>query len=170
MSFTPIAPLSVRLVTGCSIVKGKDHNYLYLYQSYDKKSNNFINIINPKEGKAESVDLEKFAKNQKNNKVDDITNLIDPDDVKQIIMICFDNSNSMNESLDAVFPEDMPDERSRQEMVRRTVIATQYFTSFVNKSYGYRIPCILGLMTFNNKLIIRCPFSPLIPDFEEKGL
>ena len=46
-------------------------------------------------------------------------------------------------------------------------IATQYLTSFANKTYGFRVPCIQGLISFNDKITTRCPLSPLVPDFED---
>lgn len=47
LSFTPIAPLSIRVATGCSIVKGKDHNYFYISQSSEKgaANQNKVDII-----------------------------------------------------------------------------------------------------------------------------
>lgn len=46
----------------------------------------------------------------------------------------------------------------------------QYLTTFVNRSYGYRLPCIQGLVSFNNRVKLRSPLSPLINEFEEKLL
>lgn len=46
----------------------------------------------------------------------------------------------------------------------------QYLTTFVNRSYGYRLPCIQGLVSFNNTVKLRSPLSPLINEFEEKLL
>ena len=47
LSFTPIAPLSIRVATGCSIVRGKDHNYFYISQSSEKgaANQNKVDII-----------------------------------------------------------------------------------------------------------------------------
>ncbi|KAK8872108.1 hypothetical protein M9Y10_007867 [Tritrichomonas musculus] len=46
----------------------------------------------------------------------------------------------------------------------------QYLTTFVNRSYEYRLPCIQGLVSFNNTVKLRSPLSPLINEFEEKLL
>lgn len=166
ISFTPIAPLSIRFVTGCSIVKGKEHCYLYKSQSFIKgiDSQNDIDIIDPLKGYVETVDIEKFAQSQENYLMDSVTSLIDHDSIRQVIFVCFDCSNSMNGALDnsdQLAPEGVPS---------RIVIATQYLISFANKIFAYRIPCILGLITFNDNIELRCPLSPLIPDFEDKGL
>ena len=165
-SFTPIAPLSMRVVSGCSIVRGKDHEYLYLMQSpsKDTKSQNKVDIIDPMTGMTESKDIELFAQEQGNTKADDVANLIDPDRVKQIIMVNFDESKSMTGDLEGY---EIP---KNSRLCSRVTIAIQYLTSFANRAYGYRIPCIQGLASFNNKITLRCPLSPLVPDFENKGL
>ena len=165
-SFTPIAPLSMRNATGCSIVKGKDHEYLYLMQSpsKDSKSQNNVDIIDPMNGKSESHDIETFAKAQGNTRADDTANLIDPDRVKQIIMVNFDESKSMIGDLEG--RKILPTSKD----CSRVTIAIQYLTTFANRTYGYRIPCIQGLVSFNNEITLRCPLCPLVPDFEDKGL
>ena len=165
-SFTPIAPLSMRNATGCSIVKGKDHEYLYLMQSpsKDSKSQNMVEMVDPMSGMVESSDVESFAKAQGNTKIDSTANLIDPDRVKQIIMVNFDESKSMIGDLAGyVIP-------AKSQKDHRVTIAYQYLTTFANRTYGYRIPCIQGLVSFNNNIVVRCPLSPLVPDFEDKGL
>lgn len=52
---------------------------------------------------------------------------------------------------------------------QRVTVAIQYLTTFVSKLYGYRIPCIQGLVSFNNKINVKCPLSPFVSDFEDKG-
>ena len=78
-------------------------------------------------------------------------------------MVCFDRSGSMCCDLNG-------NSKPSPEEPTRLTIATQYLTSFVNKTYGYRVPCILGLIVFNHELDYRCHLSPLIPDFEDNGL
>lgn len=84
-SFTPIAPLSMRFSTGCSIVRGKDHEYLYLMQSPSKsiECQNNVDIIDPMIGKIISYDIELFAAKQADTEVDNFTNLIEPEQSKQ---------------------------------------------------------------------------------------
>ncbi|KAK8896924.1 hypothetical protein M9Y10_014850 [Tritrichomonas musculus] len=167
-SFTPIAPLSIRVVSGCSIVKGKEHNYLYISKAMSKgpESMNMVDIIDPVEGMATSVDVEKFAKLQGNDRIDDVSSLIDTDKVKQVIFICFDHSGSMKCSLGGYKDKNT----ITQETQTRAIIATQYLTSLANKTYGYHIPCVQGLIAFNSSIEIKCPLNALVPDFEEKGL
>jgi hypothetical protein len=49
----------------------------------------------------------------------------------------------------------------------RALSATTYLTTFANRTYGYRVPCIQGLIAFNDAITVKCPLSPLVPDFED---
>lgn len=162
-SFTPIMPLSLRTVEGCTITKGKYYEYFYLMNSSNESILN-VDIIDPMIGLTETKNVEQFAKEQGPMKFDNIANLIEPDNVKQIIMINFDESKSMIGDLDGYCIQ--PDNDNDQ----RITIAYQYLTSFANKTYNYHLPCIQGLISFNNDITVRCPLGPLIPDFEIKGL
>ncbi|OHT12808.1 hypothetical protein TRFO_17281 [Tritrichomonas foetus] len=167
-SFRPIAPLSMRSCAGCTIVQGRNQTFLYLMQSAskDQAHQNFVDIIDPMTGLTESKDVELFSKEQGNSKDVGTANLIDPDRVKQIIMVAFDESGSMAGDLAGyIIRPNVKDDR-----VHRVTIATQYLTTFANRTYGYRIPCIQGLTSFNNVVTKRCPLSPLVPDFEDLGL
>ncbi|KAK8884978.1 hypothetical protein M9Y10_044105 [Tritrichomonas musculus] len=165
-SFKPIAPLSMRAASGCSIVRGKDHEYLYLMQSPSKDvmDQNKVDIIDPTTGLTESVDVEDFAKKQGDTGTDKTEDLIEPDQVKQVIMVNFDESGSMTCDLDGYSC------KKGSDKYMRVTIAYQYLTTFANRTYGYRIACIQGLISFNNNITLRCPLSPLVPDFEDKGL
>ena len=110
------------------------------------------------------MNLDDFAKTQGDENPENSANLIDSDRVEQIIMVCFDQSGSMRQNLEGEKIDDKP------EIPSRLTIAIQYLTSFANKFYAYRSPCILGLVSFNMGLYYPCPLSPLIPDFEDKGL
>ena len=170
VSFTPLAPLSVRVIRGCTIIKGKDHTYLYVSDSAsrDIKSQNMVNIFDPLTGKIQPYDLEKFAEDAGNGKAEEVANLIDPEQVQQVIFVCFDTSGSMLHPLAGKKDKNKPAPAIPD--TPRYVIATQCLTSFANKTYGYRIPCLLGLIAFNDKIKTRCQLSPLVPDFELKGL
>lgn len=168
VSFTPLAPLSVRVVTGCTIIKGKDHSYLYVSDSALKGADmtNMVDIIDPNVGVASSVNIEDFARHAGDGTIEKVANLIDPEQVKQVIYVCFDASESMGWPLSGYKDRELV----KKGVESRIVIATQYLTNFANKTYGYRIPCLLGLMAFNQRIDFRCPLSPLVPDFEDKGL
>lgn len=145
--FTPIMPYQISYSPRCSIVNGKTHEYLYLMHSSSKdaKSQNLVDIIDPFIGVCESKDIDVLEK--------EITEINDPDQIKQIIMINLDESNSM------IDPNSDKDER--------VAIAIQYLTIFANQIYNSHIPSIIGLVTFNDTINVRCQLSPFISDFEK---
>lgn len=98
-------PLSLCTVEGCSITKGKYYEYLYLMNSSNESILN-VDIIDPMIGLTETKNVEQFAKEQGPMKFDNIANLIEPDNVKQIIMINFDESKSMIGDLDGYYAKD----------------------------------------------------------------
>ena len=166
-SFTPISPLSMRCISsGATIVKGKDHEYLFMNQNQSKERDhqNNVDIIDPFCGYVESFDVEEFAKFQGIMKDDETINLIDPDNVQQITMVDLDESGSMLADI-----EGYKINEKNPNQVNRMTIAFQYLSIFANRTYNYRIPSIQGLVSFNQKPTIRCPLSPLVPDFEDKG-
>ncbi|OHT16241.1 hypothetical protein TRFO_41941 [Tritrichomonas foetus] len=163
-SFRPIHPLSIRMATGCAIVwgtEGKTLLYLMESASKDRMKQNFIDLIDPVTGFTESVDIEVLAK-ALGGSSDSTAQLIDPERVRQLIQVCFDESYSM--------AGDLPHDRVIQPgspTPSRCTIARQYLTLLANRVYGYRIPCIMGLLSFNDDITIRSPLSPLVPDFED---
>jgi ubiquitin-conjugating enzyme E2 D/E len=111
-------------------------------------------------GRILSIDLENFAK-ELGSRESGGMQLIDPDKVKQIIQVCFDCSSSMNWNLAGYQLQPGNPEP------RRVVIATQFLTTFANRTYGYRVPCLQGLLGFASDLQELRSISPLVPDFED---
>jgi ubiquitin-conjugating enzyme E2 D/E len=107
-----------------------------------------------------STDIEGLAK-QLGSRESGGMQLVDADNVRQVIHVCFDSSGSM--------AGDHAGNRcdTRRGDVPRVTIAAQYLTTFANRTYGYRVPCIQGLIAFNDELTVKCPLSPLVPDFED---
>lgn len=157
--FTPIAPLTIRVATGCSIVRGKDHNFLYLKESSDKDSSNqnSVDIIDPTSGFVDSKDLDEFSREQDDPFNHNNLNLIDPDQVKQVVLVCLDISSEMGKNMENT---DLP----------YSFIIKQCLTIFANRLHGYRIPTILGLVTFNDEIKDRFDMSPFLSDFEKNIL
>lgn len=158
--FNPISPFSLPNQYECAIVKGKNYEYLYLMKysskAYEKK--NLYDILDPLKGMAEPVDIESFAK--LNSKNDEISDIIDAEKVKQIIMFDIDISKSMIGDLNGfVIGND-------SEKVHRIAYARQCISIISDKLYGYHIPCIKGLATFNNLCRMRCHLTPFNDEFE----
>lgn len=151
----------MRLMSACSIVKGKDHEYLFINIKEDEIS---AEIIDPMIGTTEIINIKSFAIEQHIKHFDNETNLIGSDQVKQIIMIDFDESKSMIADLDGYYISPMSDND------HRITISHQYLRTFFRKIYGYNIKCIQGLISFNSKVNIRCPLGLPFMDFDDKGL
>ncbi|KAK8836431.1 hypothetical protein M9Y10_037686 [Tritrichomonas musculus] len=164
VSLTPIPPFSARFVTGASIIRGKDHSFLYVSESSLKGTSNQtkVDIIDPFSGFGSTVDLEDFC--QQNFDLENSSELINPSEVQQVILFCLDVSESMTRPLKGNINDDNKKEFSRLS------ISTQYMTEIVDKIYGYKIPSLFGLMTFSDNTDFLCPFTPLISEFERKGL
>lgn len=164
-SFKPFPPLSIRGISGTNIIKGHNgRTLLYLHESMSKDAENAnsIDFIDPLTGMTETRNVEELAKEIGDSSIDRSANLIEPSRVKQIVQVCFDESESMGWKLNrgkCVLDTD----------ISRMTIAKQYLTTFANRTYGYRIPCIQGLISFNNIIRVQSPLSPLVPDFE-KGI
>ena len=159
--FSPIRPLSIKNSFSCSIVKGKDHEYLYLMPSCSKsfKNQELFSILDPIKGITEIKDVEIFAKEQ-NNEEKDGSQLFDPDEINQIIMINLDESISMVDDLDGNF---IP---PNSDKVSRATIAFQYISIFLSKIHERS--SIQGLVSFNDEIKLECPLTPLVNDFEDK--
>lgn len=148
-----ISPFSIHYAFECSIVRGKNHEYLYLMKSplKDLNSQNYVQIIDPMTGLVETKELDQFSKEQNEN--DNFFN--EQDRIEQIIMFNFDESKFMYEKFN-------------NNDIHFYTAGIQYLTTFVNRNYGYRHLCIQGIVSFNNTVKIRSPLSPYIKNFEEK--
>ena len=168
-SFTPIPPLSAKNLSGCSIIRGLENSCLYISASTLKgiENQNIVDIIDPVVGAAATFDIEDYAKKIENGTTEKVATLIDPEKVQQIIFVCFDASESMEWPMTGKKDKDKV---TKLGVNSRFFIATQYLTTFANKTYAYRIPCLLGLIPFNMSVEVKCPLSPLLPDFENQGL
>ena len=156
--FTPIAPLSILVANGCSIVRGKEHNFLYVRQSSEKsvRSQNDVDIIDPTSGFADSKDVYQFSKEQEDPNGTGRMSVIDASEIRQIIMILVDESETMKGQLENV----------EGEKRNFDLCTNQYLTIFQNRLSGYRIPCIVGVTSFNEEATTRFSLSPFIPDME----
>lgn len=160
-TFTPKSPLSLYNKVVCEIVKGKDHEYLYLMQSALKvpDKQDYADILDPLKGKTDSINIELFAQNEFGN--DDAIDSIDHDKVKQIIMFDLDESESMSFDLKG------KNINLNNNETNRIIYAFQCICSLSNYLHIHRIPSIKGLLSFSDECIIRCPLTPINNEFEE---
>jgi ubiquitin-protein ligase len=90
---------------------------------------------------------------------EDVAEMVSASAVTQLICVCFDESGSMGGYVNGTVPTGGD--------FRRVTIAAQYLTTFANRAYAYRVPCVQGLTTFGGQIRVRSRLSPLVPDFED---
>lgn len=113
-------------------MRRKEHCFLYLKQSCEKKnsSRNNVDIIDPTTGFVDSIDVYEFSKQQKRLYEDDddsgdgrVMDVIDPEQIKQIIMVCLDESLLMEQSI----------HKDQKDTPNCQLASIQYLTSFANR-------------------------------------
>lgn len=164
-SLKPISPLTLRSVSRTCLFTGEHGVSLYVQAAggcggYDM--NDKLDIIDPYKGKIESVNIETLAARIGDKSVDGKAQLIDPEKVVQLTMVCFDESGSMGSSIEETLDYD-------PEAMTRYHSARQYLTTLANRAYAYRVFSLWGLLSFNNRITMRTKLSPLVPNFE-KGI
>jgi ubiquitin-conjugating enzyme E2 D/E len=160
-SFRPLVPLDLRLVTGVCIAEYTGgHTALFLSESNAKDAASAVKVdlLDPMTGRATLVDLEALARRLGRTE-GGAMQLIDADKVRQVIQVCFDSSGSMGGTLAGA--------KAGKSDLTRITVATQYLTTFANRTYGYRVPCIQGLISFASEIVVRSVLSPLVPAFED---
>ena len=75
--------------------------------------------------------------------------------VKQVVFVCFDESGSMNYTMDGY--------EYRAGEQPKLAIAKQYVSTFAKKVGG---SCVLGLISFNDEVTTRCPLGRSAEEFE----
>jgi ubiquitin-conjugating enzyme E2 D/E len=161
VAFRPVHPLMVRARSGgVAIINGVEgRTLLYIGPSNARGHlhENHVLVHDPITGRTQDVDVEELAKYSGEQLS---TQLVEPGAINQLVFICFDMSGSMSENLAG-----QPCDLSRD--FPRITIAAQYLTTFANRMYGYRVPCLQGLLAFNDEIKVLCPLSALVPDFEK---
>ena len=151
LPFTPHRPYSVMLKFTCSIIKGKSNNNFFDFRKFD--------VYNIFDGSKKNYDFDLYAKSNFDVDPFDFSNLIEPNEIKQIIMVNFDKCKSMLDILS--------DDADSENVA---IFAGQILTILSNRIYGYRIPCAKGLVTFDSNISFNCPITIFSGDFENECL
>lgn len=146
--FHPISPLLMKTTKSCSIVSGKNHEFLFLMQSplKDLKSQNKAKIIDPFTGQCETKDIEDFAREQECE--------LNPREINQVIMFDLCESESLLADFD-----------NKTNML---TCAYQYITTFISNAESSHLQNFQGLVSFSDKSILRCQLTSLLSEFERK--
>ncbi|OHT01164.1 hypothetical protein TRFO_01793 [Tritrichomonas foetus] len=169
-SLDVLAPMDLRAVHRAAFFTGSNGPWLFVSSNFGKKRDvkNQLNIINPEEGKLESVDPEHFAK-QIAITVRSATPLeyVDPKKVAQIVYILLDTSNSMKDQMKQSIeesPNQYPEDNFKPT---RYNIAKECFTTFMNCAYASLTFSLYGLIQFDNNVKKLCDPTIISPDFEK---
>jgi ubiquitin-protein ligase len=156
--FRPVAPLDLRTATSLKIAKVKGNRtalYHPVANKADDGTRSDADLIDPVLGRSVARSLDELAEEVGSGNVSEMVN---PDTVTQLIQVCFDESGSMG--------GDIHGNEVNGGEYHRVTIAAQYLTTFANRMYAFRVPCLQSLMTFGHLIRVRSRFSPLVPDFE----
>ena len=156
-TFKPVAPLSLHYIFYPTFVSGKDDKSCMLFIKEVQDKENCVSIIDPLDKKVKEIDIEELAKEVNCNKKEDVFTLIDPNQVDQIIFICFDESNSMKWKLEGGNPH-------RGELTR-AAIASEFLKALVKKSYALRVSSFYGLISFGSEVKILQPLTAMSSQF-----
>jgi ubiquitin-protein ligase len=157
VTFKPQPPLSVRRLPGPLIVQcPRQRTALYLSPAADP---GFLQVKMPMDGSLIEINPEFLATKVRETSPD---LLFDPEDIQEAIAVCLDVSMSMNFQLDG--KGGVGEKVGRPPT--RYHLAHQYLVSFMNRIYGFRVPCIVGLVTFAQEVQTMARFSPMSSDFD----
>jgi ubiquitin-protein ligase len=157
VTFKPQRPLSARRAPAPLILQFPGNQVaLYISPAADPT---FLRAKTPMDGLIVQIDTEVLA-GKVNETSPDL--LINPEDVKEAIAVCLDVSMSMNFQLDG--RGGVGEKVGRPPT--RYHLAHQYLVSFMNRIYGFRVPCLVGLVTFAQEVRTMADFSPMSSDFD----
>lgn len=172
-SYRPIPPLSTLQVNVTCIiqyVKGQTLLFIGVYDAEDDEET--INVIDPFVGKIQKANIMRLSEDVSKYS-EDTAPLIESNEVEDLIVILFDVSGSMLSLYDAkVMASRRKYDKSHSPPkavvgdTDRFSIASQYLISFLNRSFGYKLPQLISLVSFNNKIKVECNFTPLGPKIE----
>jgi ubiquitin-protein ligase len=157
VTFKPHSPLAVRRAPGPLILQcPRKRTALYISPAADPA---FLQVKMPIDGSFAEVNPE-FLSSRLEDTSPDL--LIDPENIIEAIAVCLDVSMSMNFQLDG---RGGVGEKIHRPPTRYH-LAHQYLVSFMNRIYGFRVPCIVGLVTFADRVETMAEFSPMSSDFD----
>lgn len=162
-AYKPVLPLSLHYVYHPTFIQGGEENYVMLFLKEVPNKKNIIQYIDPTVGTISEIDVNVLSRQTGAGKEqNDLTTLIDPNRVDQLIFICIDESRSMKFRLQGGNP------KADRNEISRAQIATQLLRAFVEQSYKLRVSSIYGLIAFGDSPRLIQDLTPLSEQFIEK--
>jgi ubiquitin-protein ligase/uncharacterized protein YegL len=172
VSFKPIPPLSARARSEVTFIQYTQNRTILGFPGMCRHPDGFT-VKDPRLGVFKEVHLEDLARFIQKRGGEESEILILPSDVQEVIVVCVDCSGSMYNELNghtfSKRPRYLPVGDEMQAVPgnpTRMDIAHQYLTTFADRLYGFRVPCLLSLVTFSSAVKRVSGFSPISADFD----
>lgn len=139
-TFKPVSPLSLHYIFYPTFVRGSEDKSVILFLREISNKENSVLVIDPKEGHQKEINIETLAEEMNcKEKEEDFDALIEPNQVDQIIFICFDESKSQ--------------------------LASQFLKKLVKQSYALRVFSLYGLISFGSDVKTIQPLTAMTTQF-----
>ena len=155
-TYKPVSPLSLQYIHHPTFIHGENENEVLLFigQDYDDNEG-MVKIIDPKIGEIEKISIIDLSIKLNNHQIEKITSVINQQIVKQIVVICFDESLSMRTNLG-------------NSELSKIQLATQFLSNFIDKSSKLRDSSIYGLIGFSDSIKICKEVTSISSQFVEE--
>ena len=164
-AFRPVGCGTVHTCHGTEIVSYR--RVTVLYTGPEPGGN--LNFIDPRRGERRIYTMDALL-NFARYGIEGYTPLLMPSDkVEEIVVVALDCSGSMKSKLDGKTALGIGERPKGDNVVGDTArfhVAWQYLSLLMNRLYGFRIPVLLGFVTFNDQVVPMCPISPVSGDIE----
>ena len=163
--FRPVGCATLHTCHQTEIVSFRRVTVLYTGTQHDGS----LSLIDPRRGERRAYTMDALL-NRARFGVEGYTPLLMPSEkVEEIIVVALDCSGSMKSKLDGKTALGIGLNPKGENVVGDTArfhVAWQYLSLLMNRLYGFRIPVLLGFVTFNDNVEQRCPISPVCGDIE----
>lgn len=154
-TYKHVSPLSLQYIHHPTFVQGENENEVLLFIGHDYDNKGIVKIIDPKIGEIEKISIIDLSIKLNNHQIEKITSVINQQMIKQIVVICFDESLSMRANLG----------NSESSKIQ---LAIQFLSSFIDKSSMLRDSSIYELISFSDKIKICKEITTISSQFIEE--
>lgn len=156
-TYKPVSPLSLHYIFYPTFISSNNDKNVMLFIKEVPNEDNLVSIIDPNEGYKKEINIEELAKQVNCDKIENILTLINPNQVDQIIFICFDESKSMKWKLEGG--------NAHHNEQTRDVLASEFLKALVKQSYALRVSSFYGLISFGSEVKILQPLTAMNSQF-----
>lgn len=167
-SFRPVGAASLAAVFEVRILLYKQGLTVLFLRRGDDDS---IIYVNPEKGVILNITQDLLARVVSRGAEDKAPILLAAEDVEEVCDVVIDCSGSMLSKLDGKSALGMAKPKPEEKGgplgdTPRIYCAWQYLSLFANRTYGFRLPTLIGMIRFNDDVDTVCAPSPISKDFE----